>query len=171
MINNLIEQVANCWLNQTNLPSSSEVVAALLEAEKIKKKQKISYSFEQLIGTWQLSFVMGTKKAQSRIGIALGGGRYLPRFLKILLTYRFVESSPTSIEVENNVNIGSLQISLTGPVKFLSRQNIVAFNFIEIHIKFLEFTIYNGSVRGGLKTAINFENEPTSQDIRKFSTF
>ena len=164
MANSLsLQQVANSLLTQTNLPLSSEVVAALLEAEKTSKKQKISYSFEQLVGTWRLSFVTGTKKAQSRLGIVLGEGRYLPQFLKILLTYRCAESSPTSIEVENNVSIGPLQISLTGPVKFLSPQNIVAFDFIQMHLKFLGFTLYNGYVRGGLKTATNFEKEPISK--------
>ena len=164
MANSLIQQIANSLNSQTNLPLSSEVVAALLEAEKTSKKQKISYSFEQLLGTWRLSFVTGTKKAKSRLGIALGGGRFLPQFLKIYLTYRLAkDSSPTPIEVENNVSIGPLQISLTGPVKFLSPQNIVAFDFIQMHLKFLGLTLYNGSVRGGLKTATNFENEPISK--------
>jgi hypothetical protein len=164
MANSLIQQIANSLNSQTNLPLSTEVVAALLEAEKTSKKQKISYSFEQLVGTWRLSFVTGTKKAKSRLGVALGEGRYLPRFLKIHLTYRYAQdSSSTPIEVENNVSIGALQISLTGPVKFLSPQNIVAFDFIQMQIKFLGLTLYNGYVRGGLKTATNFEHEPISK--------
>ena len=156
-----LQQVANALNSQTNLPLSSEVVATLLEAEKNRKKQKISYSFEQLFGTWRLSFVTGTKKAKSRFGVALGEGRYLPQFLKIYLTYRVAqESSPTLREVENYVSLGPLEISLTGPVKFLSPQNIVAFDFTQMHLKFLGFTLYNGEVRGGLKKAIDFENEP-----------
>jgi hypothetical protein len=108
--------------------------------------------------------VTGTKKAKSRIGIVLGKGRYLPKFLKIQLTYRLAqESSPTPIEVENNVSIGALQISLTGPVKFLFPQNIVAFDFTQIHFKFLGLTLYNGYVRGGLKAATNFATDKISK--------
>jgi hypothetical protein len=32
-----------------------------------------------------------------------------------------------------------------------------------MQLKFLGLTLYNGSVRGGLKTATNFENEPISK--------
>jgi hypothetical protein len=156
-----LQEIANTLKSQTNLPLASEVVATLLAAEKNSKKPKITYSFEQLLGTWRLSFVTGTKKAKSRFGVALGKGRYLPSFLKICLTYRVVQESSSLLkEVENHVSLGPLQISLTGPVKFLSPQNIVGFDFVQMHLKFLSFTLYRGYIRGGLKAAANFENEP-----------
>ncbi len=43
-------------------PPAAQVVEALLQAEKTAKQQKNSYSFGQLIGTWRLGFITGTKK-------------------------------------------------------------------------------------------------------------
>ena len=52
----ILEQAALSLSDKTDLPSPSSVVAALLAVEKRAKQQKISYSFEQLIGTWRLSW-------------------------------------------------------------------------------------------------------------------
>jgi hypothetical protein len=165
MANSLsLQQITNSLLTNHNLPLALEVVATLVEAEKTSKKSKISYSFEQLVGTWRLSFVTGTNKAQSYFGVVLGKGYYLPRFVKIHLTYRSAqESSSNPIEVENYVSIGPLQISLTGPVKFLSPRNIVAFDFTRMQLKFGRFTIYKGYVRGGVETERNFATDKISK--------
>ncbi|MGK7872717.1 MAG: hypothetical protein AB4426_05210, partial [Xenococcaceae cyanobacterium] len=90
----ILEQAALSFINKTDLPSSYTVVAALLEVEKRVKKQKISYSFEHLIGTWQLCFVTGTKKSRQKAGIVLGAGRYIPPFVKISLNYSQPPESP-----------------------------------------------------------------------------
>ena len=85
--NIILQQAANYFSDHTNLPSASEVVNALLEAEKIAKKEKITYSWENLIGNWRLCFVTGTKKTRKKAGIVLGAGKYLPRLVKISLNY------------------------------------------------------------------------------------
>lgn len=73
-------------------PNPSDVVAALARAEKQSKKEKQCYAYEQLIGSWQLGFVSGTRKgAPSRQGAKpikqLGKGRFLPRWVDITITY------------------------------------------------------------------------------------
>ena len=151
----LLQQVAISSENKsTFLPSTSQVVDALLEAEKISKKQKISYSFEQLLGTWQLRFITGTKKTRAKAGIVLGAGRYLPKFIKIYLTYseRLLATPSQAIPagtVENSVELGGLKLVLEGPIKFLPQKNILAFDFTRLCIKFLGIKLYDGYIRGG----------------------
>ena len=73
--NIILQRAANYFTEQTNLPSPPEVVNGLLEAEKAAKKEKISYSWEDLIGNWRLCFVTGTKKTRKKAGVVLGAGR------------------------------------------------------------------------------------------------
>ena len=165
MKNNIIlQQAANYFSDQTNLPSASEVVNALLEAEKIAKKEKISYSWESLIGNWRLCFITGTKKTRKKAGIVLGAGRYLPRLVHISLNYSPTkESSDNQGNVENCVSVGGLQLSLTGPVKFLAPKNILAFDFTRMKLKLFGFTLYNGYIRDGKTKEASFYNDKISQ--------
>ena len=165
MTSNLIlQQAANYFLDQSNLPSSSEVVNALLEAEKFAKKEKISYSWESLIGNWRLCFVTGTKKTRKKAGIVLGAGKYLPRFVKISLNYfPSEESSENQGNVENCVNVGGLQLSLTGPVKFIAPKNILAFDFTRMKLKVFGVTLYNGYIRDGKTKEASFYTDKISQ--------
>ena len=160
--NNLLEQIANSGTDQTNLYPPPEVVTALLEAEKTAKKQKISYSFPELIGTWRLCFVTGVKRKKA--GINLGKGRYLPQFLKISLTYSHTEKSDSNQgKVENCVNLGLLQLSLTGPVKFIAPKNLLVFDFTRMNFKLLGLTLYNGYIRSGKEKEANFYQEKISK--------
>ena len=162
--NLIIQQAANYFLDQSNVPSASEVVNALLEAEKLAKKEKITYSWESLIGNWRLCFVTGTKKTRKKAGIVLGAGRYLPRLVKISLNYFPQEESSTNQgNVENFVSIGGLQLSLTGPVKFLAPKNILAFDFTRMKVKLFGLTFYDGYIRGGKTKEASFYTDKISQ--------
>ncbi|VEP17173.1 conserved hypothetical protein [Hyella patelloides LEGE 07179] len=156
----VLQEAALSALEKTNLKSPDEVVTALLAAEKEAKKQKFSYSFEQLIGTWRLCFITGTKKTRKRAGIVLGAGKYLPQFLKITITYKTIEDSePNQGRVENCVDLKFFQLSLTGPIKFLTPQNILAFDFTKMQIKLLGLTIYNGYIRAGKAKEASFYSD------------
>ena len=165
MKNNIIlQQTANYFSDRTNLPSASEVVNTLLEAEKIAKKEKITYSWENLIGNWRLCFVTGTKKTRKKAGIVLGAGKYLPRFVKISLNYLpGKESSENQGNVENCVSVGGLQLSLTGPVKFIATKNILAFDFTRMKVKLFGVTLYDGYIRGGKTKEASFYTDKISQ--------
>ncbi|MEL7334479.1 MAG: hypothetical protein AAFN12_19695, partial [Cyanobacteria bacterium J06560_2] len=45
-------------------PDPAAVVTALATLEKQRKKSKQRYRYEDLVGTWQLGFVSGTRKAK-----------------------------------------------------------------------------------------------------------
>lgn len=140
--------------NSNPKPSSNAVVAALLAAEKNAKKTKTHYSFEQLMGNWQLCFITGTKKTRKKAGIVLGAGRYIPQWIaKISIAYS-AESVAEGEEnseigrVENSVKVGTMEMTLSGPTKFLPN-NILAFDFTRITVKLLGKTVYQGYIRGG----------------------
>jgi hypothetical protein len=148
-------------LEENNLEKSPDkIVAKLLILEKEAKKQKISFSFAQLIGTWRLCFITGTKKTRKRAGVILGAGKYLPQFLKITLTYQTTEDNqPNRGRVENCVDLKLIKLSLTGPVKFLTPQNILAFDFTRMQLKFSGITLYDSYIRSGAEKEADFETE------------
>lgn len=140
--------------------SSDKVVTALLAVEKKAKKQKINYSFEQLLGTWRLCFITGTKKTRKRAGVVLGAGRYLPQLIKITITYQKSEDDTSDRgTVENCVNLKLFKLALTGPVKFLTPQNILAFDFTRMHLELLGITLYDGYIRSGAAKEASFDTD------------
>ena len=159
----ILDQAANASSDKTDLPSPSSVVTALLSVEKRALKQKVSYSFEHLLGTWRLCFVTGTKKSRQKAGIVLGAGRYIPQFVKISLNYSYAERSPLDRgRVENRVNLAALQLSLTGPVRFLSPKNLLAFDFTRMNLKLFGVTLYDGYIRAGRAKEESFYTDKIS---------
>lgn len=128
-------------------PKPAEVVSALLAAEKQSKKAKERYNYDQFVGTWRLGFVSGTKtirKGPKATPIKRpGAGRFLPSFAKIEITYT-AEGT-----VKNAVNIGPLQLQLTGPTQFRSNTSSLAFDFTHLTANIGTLTVYEGSLRGG----------------------
>ncbi len=140
----------------TTAPTPEDVVKALLEAEKTSKKDKIRYTYGQLLGTWRLGFVTGTKRVRQRTGVVLGAGRFLPRWVTIELSYLESTSSPEQGTVENAVELGILKMVLTGPVKFYPKTNILAFDFTRIKVSVSGFNLYTGYIRNGKNREADF---------------
>ncbi|MEC4985390.1 MAG: hypothetical protein SAJ37_16135 [Oscillatoria sp. PMC 1068.18] len=160
----LIEAANSVIQNQPNKPNPKDVVEALLQAEKAAKKAKISDNYEQLLGTWRLCFITGTKKTRQRAGIVLGSGRYLPRWLTINLSYSQLNELPktenfTTGKVKNTVQFGNSEFSLQGCTKFLSPKNILAFDFTQMKVKLFGITCYDGYIRGGKEAEAKFLQE------------
>lgn len=165
----LIENAAQSLLTKNaSKPPAAEVLTALLDAEKAAKKDKITYQFQQLIGDWRLCFITGTKKTQNRAGVVMGAGRYLPNFVTVNLSYLPSENGEEYSEfeagrVENSVGVGLLSFALSGPVKFLPKKNILAFDFTRATVKILGKTIYDNYVRGGKKSEDSFYQKKVGQ--------
>jgi len=161
MSNFILEQaVAN-----SPRPAADSVVSALLEAEKSAKRNKVSYSFEQLIGTWKLCFITGTKKTRAKAGIVLGAGRYIPKLIKIKIVYSAsqLEDNFQLGKVENSVEFGAVKLTLAGMTKFLPKKNILAFDFTRMTIQLFGATLYQGYIRGGEKKEQEFLTESVSK--------
>ena len=166
-----LQQAAQSFLERgTAKPTPSEVVTALLQAEKRARKDHIHYSWEQLMGNWRLYFITGTRKTRQRAGVLLGAGRYLPQWIKIQLSYTqtpLVETEEDTLAgtVVNSVQLGSLQLSLTGPVKFLPQKNILAFDFTRMKIEVFGVTLYSGSLGNGQLKEKQFYQARINQQV------
>ena len=161
---NIIEQAAEFLQSKISKPPVSEaVVEALIEAEKIAKQSKINYSYSQLLGNWRLGFITGTKKTRKRAGVVLGAGKFLPKLVKIQLSYSQLEDSQEKGNVENSVEFGLLKIVLTGPVRFWSKQNILAFDFTQMRLSLSGLKLYQGYIRGGKERETNFYQQTLKQ--------
>lgn len=133
-------------------PVASEVVTALLAAEKASKRHKQRYAYASFIGTWRLGFVSGTKKTKTKGGQSIktvGNGRFLPKFVAIAITYQ--ETQTDGGNVENAVTLGPLNLTLTGPTRFWPKTNSLAFDFTAINANLSKLKLYNGAMRGGAK--------------------
>ena len=153
----IIEQAVNRKTSRSELPKSSAVVNSLLGLEKQSKKEKLDCSFANLIGCWNLIFITGTKKTRQKAGTVLGAGQYIPRLIKIQITYENDQQLlPNTGRVINSVELAFLKLSLTGPVKFIPQKRILAFDFTCLKLNLLGFRIYDGYIRNGLEKEAEF---------------
>lgn len=162
MSEDLLKQAAQSFSTSfSTAPHPETVVQALLEAEKTTRKSKPHYSLEQLMGTWRLCFITGTKKTRDKAGIVLGAGRYIPKLIKIQITYSASAQKPPfdAGMIENCVNFGGFKLTLNGLTKFLPDKNILAFDFTRMSIQLLGASLYKGFIRGGEKKEQDFYQE------------
>ena len=131
------------------LPAAAAVVETLLQAEKLAKQTKVRHSYSQLLGVWRLGFITGTKRTRQRAGVVLGAGRFLPKWVRIYISYSQPDSSLEVGTVQNQVDLGPLQMVLTGPTQFWPKMNILAFDFTRMTVRLSGLKLYEGYVRGG----------------------
>lgn len=152
----LVQAIEFLTTSTAKPPESSAVVEALLMAEKTAKQNKVGYTYPQLLGTWRLGFITGTKRTRKRAGIILGAGRFLPSWVKINLSYLPSEPPQNQGTVENSVEFGLLKLVLTGPTQFWQKTNILAFDFTQMKVSVSGLKLYEGYIRGGEKRELNF---------------
>ncbi|MEA5466858.1 hypothetical protein VB741_24260 [Leptothoe sp. PORK10 BA2] len=128
--------------NGAGRPKASDLVTALQATEKDTKPD---YGLADLVGTWRLCFITGTKKTRQKAGVALGAGRYLPKLIKIQLAYQ--ADTDDQGQVQNSVALGQLHLVLTGPVKFWTKSRCLGFDFTQIRIGLGQFTLYQGRIK------------------------
>ncbi|MBE9044419.1 hypothetical protein IQ255_08390 [Pleurocapsales cyanobacterium LEGE 10410] len=153
----LIKSAVELTADKSNLPQPSTIVTALTAYEKNVKKETTCHSLSNLIGSWNLRFITGTKKSQKKAGVVLGAGRYIPKLIKIQITYE--SDRPQTVNagrVRNSVKLGFLNLCLSGPIKFLPQQNILAFDFTTITIAAFDFKIYDGYLKNGVAKETEF---------------
>ena len=148
-------------------PKPEAVVEALLMAEKTAKQTKVRHSYPQLLGTWRLGFITGTKRSRKRAGVILGAGRFLPKWVKIHLSYLSSESGQEQGTVQNSVELGPLLLVLTGPTQFWQKTNILAFDFTRMRVSLSGLKVYEGYIRGGQDREAHFYE----QSVKKQAFF
>lgn len=141
----------------------AHVVEALLATEKQAKQDQPMASYADLIGDWRLGFVTGTRRARQQAGVALGAGRFLPRWVAIHLAYDGENVSSNRGTVRNTVRLGGLQLCLTGPTEFIPKSRILAFDFTQMTITIAGATVYKGFIRNGQQREAEFSTLPLKE--------
>lgn len=144
-------------------PASQAVVEALLQAEKTAKQTKVRQAYSQLLGTWRLGFITGTKRSRQRAGVILGAGRFLPKWVKIHLSYSQLESGQERGTVQNSVELGPLKLVLTGPTQFWQKTNILAFDFTRMRASLFGLKLYEGYIRSGQDREVRFYEQSVKE--------
>ena len=146
-------------ISQFQTPDSPRIpgdhlIADLLAVEKQARYQPPADHFAQLLGSWQLRFVTGTKKVRQRAGVVLGSGQYLPNWIKINLTYE--ADSETTGRMINRVNLGGLTLIVSGPCRWQSPRNLLAFDFTRLEIKVGMLKLFQGFLGKGAEREAQF---------------
>ena len=164
LMNQALDQAVEFLTTPSATPPVPEaVVEAMLQAEKTAKQTKVRHAYPQLLGTWRLGFITGTKRSRQRAGIILGAGRFLPKWVKIHLSYLQAESDQERGTVQNSVELGILQIILTGPTQFWSKTNMLAFDFTRMRVSLSGVKLYEGYIRGGQNREARFYGQSVKE--------
>ncbi|WP_138504205.1 hypothetical protein [Nostoc sp. PA-18-2419] len=165
----VLSQAVAAYRGQIGTPPSTEtLVNALLQAEKAAKQQRLNYPFESLLGKWRLCFATGTKKVRQRGGIVLGKGLYVPKFVTINISFNAnLEPDLDKGEIDNQVELLPILLKLTGPVQYMGKKNLLAFDFNRILISLFGRVVYNRHIRSGRVQSEDFYSQP----IAKLSFF
>ncbi|OBQ41211.1 MAG: hypothetical protein AN485_03095 [Anabaena sp. MDT14b] len=159
-----LSRAATAYREGSQVPPAEVIVNALLEAEKTAKLQKLNYPFESLGGKWRLCFATGTKKVRNRGGIILGKGWYVPKLTKIHLCFSSTEEQTLGKgEIANHVQLGGILLKLTGPIKYLGKKNLLAFDFTQMQISLFNWMFVNKQIRSGKVESGNFDNQPIAK--------
>jgi len=159
-INSVLNQaIAFLTTPSATPPASESVVEALLMAEKMAKQTQVHSAYKHLLGTWRLGFIIGTKRSRQKAGIILGSGRFLPKWVKINLSYYQAEAEQERGTVENSVKLGMLELIVTGPTQFWSKKNILAFDFTQMKVLLSGLKLYDGYLRGGKEREAHFYDQ------------
>lgn len=163
---NYQEILTKAITDKRNRPKSELLVEALLLAEKVNHQQKIKYNFQQLLGTWRLYFITGTKNSRKNFANLIGAGFYLPPLIKITINYSQNKNNTVKEErgeVENKVQVGLVKFALTGPIKYITKKNILGFDFTHLTMSILETKIYQTDIRGGVESHNDFYQSSIKQ--------
>lgn len=140
-----------------NRPGADIIVKALLDAEKTAKQEKLTYPFPSLSGKWRLCFATGTRKVQKRGGIVLGKGFYMPQFTPAYIYFRTSELISNRGEITNQIQLGSFVLKLSGLTQYISKKNILAFDFHHMQISLFGLSIYDGNIRSKTQASNFFD--------------
>jgi hypothetical protein len=122
-------------------PPASAVVAALLEAETAAKQQRLTYPEPALLGDWRLHFA---SRGKVKLGDPRLRGIYFPTWLPAQIGFHPATTGSAPLTISNQVQVGLVQLQLTGPARYQERNNLLAFDFHRIRLEILGQPLYQG---------------------------
>jgi hypothetical protein len=158
-ISNLAQAADAFRVQNKTRPKPDVVVNALLQAEKAAKQQKLTYPFTSLSGNWRLCFATGTRKVRKRSGIILGKGFYIPKFSPAYIGFETLDTSMNKGKISNKIQLGGFGLQFTGLTHYMSKKNLLMFDFHKVQISLFNQNIYSGNVPGSKTDESNFYNQ------------
>lgn len=145
-------------------PAPKTVTAALIKAELAAKQQRKTFSLTELAGRWRLCFT-APRKAHQTSGQTKSQGLYVPKFIPayISLTPENVEGAIGQGAIANQLQIGFVQIKLTGPFKYPGKKNLLGFDFTHAEFLVLGKALYKGGFQSGKAAKAPFESQPVAK--------
>lgn len=138
-------------------PSAQTVVAALLQAEKAAKQQRILYPLDALLGDWQLCFT-APRKAHFKGETLVGKGFYIPQFAPAQISFTPAIDPPGDLSadsaspsphftINNQVKLGQLILRFSGVAQYPGKKNLLAFEFTYLRLSLFDRTLYQQAFR------------------------
>lgn len=143
-------------------PNGKAVTAALLAAEKITKHERIQYPPSALYGTWQLCFT-APKKPNYQAGQPVGNGFYMPGLAIAQIRFSPDDSPTGELRIRNQLRVGPLAITFTGPARYLGKKNLLAFDFTHLEVTLFGQTLFQGAAPGRKAGAPPFDQTPIAK--------
>jgi hypothetical protein len=128
---------------------AKSMTTALQQAETTARREKLAIPFAGLAGEWRLCFATGASKSPKKLGIKLGKGYYVPKFVVASIAFMPDLESTTVGTVTNQLQVGGLGIKFTGPCSYPGKKNLLVFDFTQIQINLLGRQVYQAKIRGG----------------------
>jgi hypothetical protein len=148
--------ILNSAARSADRPAKDVMLAALQAAEIAARREKLVIPFESLVGEWRLCFATGASRDKQRGGIKLGNGYYFPKVVPASIS--FTRAGDELIgTVTNRLIVAAVQFEFTGPCRYPGKKNLLAFDFIQIQMKILGATVYQGKIRSGKRGGKDFD--------------
>jgi hypothetical protein len=148
-------------------PAAIQIAEALQQVERTRRARPLP-DYGQLLGTWRLVLVARLRSGQQPKPSA----QRVPSWLPIRITYARTDACPDTSTiavpaghtdqteksiradvdrgcVKNEVQLGLLTLTLTGPTVFYRNRNILAFDFTRLQLQLAGQVMYAGMIRGG----------------------
>jgi hypothetical protein len=145
-------------------PTGTSLSLALRQTERTEKRTPPIDAYLQLLGTWRLVFVA---KAKSPLG------QWVPSWVQIQITYAKDTATPLKPlaaqplrflgRVYNQVRLGILKLTLSGPTTFNPSNGILAFDFTRFTVELGGRSLFSGAIGGGAKREAEFYDLPLKQ--------
>jgi hypothetical protein len=162
----LLTQVAQAWRGEASRPASPATVQALLQAEQATRQQRRQYALADLMGQWQLAFVAG-KGAKLQGEVAIGRGFSIPQWTGAQISFRPAPEATAATQtgeshaiIGNQVQVGLVKLSLTGPARYPGKKNLLGFDFSQLQVTILGQSVYQGAMPGSSRDPEKFATTP-----------
>lgn len=161
----ILNQVAAYYTDQApSRPPAPSVVQALVQLEKVAKKQSTTYESADILGQWRLRFV-ANQKSRDQAGTTQGRGFYVPKFVTAQIQFQPSEiqastgsdSEQSAIAIGNQLKLGPLAFKVNGPAR-RDRKNLVAFDFTQMQLQLFGQSLYQGNMQNKARA-----NQPFAQ--------